>query len=180
MVHHFARSANQRRSTSGTLHFLNPADRHSHSDAGEWQEVRKEEEPRDKNTQGCLGIMSGVCVTGGQKHSGRCGVPPFSCLHQGTLLMSLFIWSVTLTPSERRHFLRWAAAKLQLFLRRCPSIPSPPLHRRTSVTLSSVRRNRRQTKACWHSLTPTREAAAMARGKKSWGGQAYQMCRLMS
>lgn len=128
----------------------------------------------DKNTQGCLGIVSGVVggrLLGGKTQLGVRQIPP-SHVRADTLAWRLYSFGASLSHTpERRRFLRRAAAKLQLFLHPRPSVRPPPHpllhHLRHSRLRQKGQAANKGMLALTRSLAPTRKPAAPAGGKKS-------------
>lgn len=178
MVHHFRHSEKKKRGfVSSALYFLKPADRHSHSDAGEWQKARKEkEDARWKHSRlswHCVGHSGGRRSCWGVKHGWGCSRSP--------LLMSAPTHSPDVSIHLERHShtpprdgASSVGPRLNYSSSSIPVHPSDPPHppllqtpSPTSISLAFVGRDRQQTKACRHSLAPTRKPAAPVGGKKS-------------
>lgn len=135
----------------------------------------KKTSTQDKNTQGCLGIVSGVCwggysvVQGGQNTVGGAADP--------TLLMSAPTHSLDVSIHLEHHShtpprdgTSSVGPRLNYSSSSVPVHPSPPLHSSTappSLSPLSAGTGGTQRHVGTHSLTPTRKAAASAGGKKS-------------
>lgn len=168
MPHHFAHSEKKSAGPRPALFTSSnqPTGTRTQSQASDRKRGRRRRTP-DKNTQGCLGIVSGVVggrLLGGKTQLGVRRIPP-SHVRADTLAWRLYSFGASLSRTpERRRFLRRAAAKLQLFLRPRPSVRPPP-----HPHLRHLRHSRLRTKACWHSLTRSlrHENQQLRRGERS-------------